>query len=44
MYLWKLCKGEINGQAFAAGDSFFIPRGERTVINGNAEIIITNKE
>ncbi len=37
-------KGEINGQAFAAGDSFFIPCGERTVINGNAEIIITNKE
>ncbi len=36
-------KGEINGQTFVAGDSFFIPCGEKLFISGNSEIILTNK-
>ncbi len=35
--------GNINGEAFKAGDSFFIPCGEKVCIDGNAEIILTNK-
>ncbi|MDE6505336.1 MAG: class I mannose-6-phosphate isomerase [Clostridia bacterium] len=34
--------GEINGQKFAAGDSFFVPCGEQYSINGNAKIILTD--
>ena len=36
-------KGEINGQSFVSGDSFFIKRGEKVMISGNAEIIVTEK-
>ncbi len=36
-------EGEINGEVFNAGDSFFIRCGEKWNISGNAEIIITNK-
>ncbi len=35
--------GSINGQAFVAGDSFFIPMGEEFVLEGNAECMLTNK-
>ncbi len=35
--------GQINGQAFAAGDSFFLPRGEQLEISGNAQIMLTDK-
>ena len=35
--------GEINGQAFSAGDSFFVPCGEHFAVNGKAKIILTDR-
>ncbi len=35
--------GQINGQAFAAGDSFFVPVTERLSISGVAEIMLTDR-
>ncbi len=36
-------EGTINGEAFKAGDSFFIPCGERVSLSGKATIILTDK-
>lgn len=36
-------EGRINGEAFGAGDSFFVPRGEKFVLCGKAKIILTGK-
>lgn len=35
--------GEIAGEKFKSGDSFFIPCGEKLILSGNAEIMITTK-
>lgn len=35
--------GEIDGKAFSAGDSFFIPRGEKFVLTGRARVILTSE-
>lgn len=35
--------GEIDGQAFGAGDSFFVPCGERFTLSGNAKIILSDE-
>lgn len=35
--------GQIDGEKFVAGDSFFIPCGEEFVLNGSAVAIITTK-
>ncbi len=35
--------GAINGQAFTAGDSFFIPCGEALTVSGNAVAILTTQ-
>ncbi|MBR7177005.1 MAG: class I mannose-6-phosphate isomerase [Clostridia bacterium] len=35
--------GKINDEPFVAGDSFFIPRGEKFILIGSAEIILTTK-
>ncbi len=36
-------EGNINGEAFGAGDSFFVPCGEEVTLSGNAEIMVTTK-
>ncbi len=36
-------KGAINGQSFAAGDSFFLAAGEMLHISGTAELMLTDK-
>lgn len=33
-------EGELNGEPFASGDSFFVPAGERVSVSGRAEILI----
>ncbi len=35
--------GQINDQPFAAGDSFFIPRGELLTISGTGEMMLTDR-
>ena len=35
--------GEINGEKFVSGDSFFVPCGEEFTINGNATAILTTE-
>ena len=35
--------GEINGEKFVSGDSFFIPCGEEFSVNGNATAILTTE-
>ena len=36
-------KGTADGKPFSAGDSFFIPRGEKFVFEGNASVILTQE-
>ncbi len=36
-------EGEINGEKYVAGDSFFIPAGEKMIISGKAEAILTTR-
>lgn len=36
-------EGQVCGEAFRAGDTFFIPRGETTSLSGKAKIILTDK-
>ncbi len=36
-------KGQINGQAFAAGDSFFLPVGEVLSVTGVGELMLTDR-
>lgn len=36
-------EGRTNGQPFMAGDSFFVPRGEKFVLTGEGKFILTTK-
>jgi mannose-6-phosphate isomerase class I len=36
-------EGTLDGEKFGAGDSFFVPRGEKYTLSGYAKVILTNE-